>query len=97
MLADTANIGTIYSVESSDLDSGKVLQDRLQEDSGMTALDGLAILILIALFPPCIATAIVIRTETKSTGWTLFSLLYPVFVGGLAATFVFQLGALLGF
>lgn len=92
-----STLGTIYSVESSDLDSGKVLQDRLQEDSGMTALDGLAILILIALFPPCIATAIVIRTETKSTGWTLFSLLYPVFVGGLAATFVFQLGALLGF
>lgn len=93
-----STLGTIYSVESTELDSGAVLEERLQSgDSGMSALDGLAILILIALFPPCIATAIVIRTETHSMGWTVFSLIYPVFVGGLAATFVFQLGALLGF
>lgn len=93
-----STLGTIYSVESTDLEGGAVLQERLQAaDSGMTALDGLAILILIALFPPCIATAIVIRTETKSTKWMLFSLVYPVFVGGLAATFVYQLGALLGY
>ena len=63
----------------------------------MTALDGLAIMILIALFPPCIATMMAIKTETRSWKWALFSITYPVVLGGLVATIIYQIGRLLGF
>ncbi len=90
-----STLGTIYSVETGD---EKLLEESIKAgEGGMTALDGLVVMLLIALFPPCIATVIVIRTETRSTGWTLFTLLYPVVLGSLVAVLVFQTGCLLGF
>ncbi|WP_225969043.1 ferrous iron transport protein B [Treponema pedis] len=93
-----STLGTIYSVESGDDNSGEVLEERIQnQDTGMTPLDGLAIMILISLFPPCIATIMATHTETQSIGWTLFSMLYPIVLSSLVAVLVFQLGCLFGF
>ncbi|CEM63107.1 ferrous iron transport protein B [Treponema phagedenis] len=93
-----STLGTIYSVESASEDSGKLLEARIQDkETGMTPLDGLTIMILIALFPPCIATMIATKTETQSIGWTAFSVIYPVVLSSLVAVFVFQFGRLLGF
>lgn len=93
-----STLGTIYSVESSSEDSGKVLEARIQDkETGLTPLDGLTIMILIALFPPCIATVMATKTETQSVGWTLFSVMYPVVLSSLVAVLVFQLGRLFGF
>ena len=93
-----STLGTIYSVESASEDSGKVLEARIQDkETGLTPLDGLTIMILIALFPPCIATMMATKTETQSIGWTAFSILYPVVLSSLVAVFVFQLGRLFGF
>ncbi|MEL3906685.1 MAG: ferrous iron transport protein B [Treponema sp.] len=93
-----STLGTIYSLESGSGTDGTELEARIQNnETGMTALDGLAIMILIALFPPCIATMMAIKTETRSWKWALFSIVYPVFLGGIVATIVFQAGRLLGF
>lgn len=93
-----STLGTIYSVESGEDNSGEVLEERIQnQETGMTPLDGLTIMILISLFPPCIATVMATHTETRSIGWTLFSILYPVVLSSLVAVLVFQTGCLLGF
>lgn len=93
-----STLGTIYSLESGSGTDGTELEARIQNnETGMTALDGLAIMILIALFPPCIATMMAIKTETRSWKWALFSITYPVVLGGLVATIIYQIGRLLGF
>ena len=77
---------------------GKELEARIKNnETGMTALDGLVIMLLISLFPPCIATMMAIKTETQSWLWMAFSVLDPVALGGILATLVFQIGRLLGF
>lgn len=92
-----STLGTIYSVEAGGND-GKELEARIKNnETGMTALDGLVIMLLISLFPPCIATMMAIKTETQSWLWMAFSVLYPVALGGILATLVFQIGRLLGF
>ena len=92
-----STLGTIYSVEAGGND-GKELEARIKNnETGMTALDGLVIMLLISLFPPCIATMLAIKTETQSWLWMAFSVLYPVALGGILATLVFQIGRLLGF
>ena len=93
-----STLGTIYSIEAGSGADGTELQARIQNnETGMTALDGLVIVLLIALFPPCIATMMAIKTETRSWTLALFSIVYPVFLGGIIATVVFQVGKLLGF
>ncbi|MGP1593666.1 MAG: ferrous iron transport protein B [Treponema sp.] len=93
-----STLGTIYSVEAGSGTDGTELQARIQNnETGMTPLDGLVIMILIALFPPCIATMMAIKTETQSWKWALFSIVYPVFLGGIVSTFVYQVGRLLGY
>ena len=93
-----STLGTIYSVESASEDGGKVLEARIQDrETGLTPLDGLTIMMLIALFPPCIATMMTTKTETQSVGWTAFSIVYPVILSSLVAVLLFQVGRLLGF
>ncbi|MGP1576992.1 MAG: ferrous iron transport protein B [Treponema sp.] len=93
-----STLGTIYSVEAGSGTDGTELQARIQNnETGMTPLDGLVIMILIALFPPCIATMMAIKTEAQSWKWALFSIVYPVFLGGIVSTLVYQIGRLLGY
>ena len=75
-----------------------MLEARIQDkETGLTPLDGLTIMMLIALFPPCIATMMTTKTETQSVGWTAFSIVYPVILSSLVAVLLFQVGRLLGF
>jgi len=84
-------LGMIYSAESGD--SGRRLSESIRaEEGGWTVWHALAILILVALFPPCLATLIMIKTETRSYKWAGFAALYPVVLGFMVATVVFQLG-----
>ena len=93
-----STLGTIYSVESGSDDDGKQLEERIKGgETGLSALDGLVIMLLIALFPPCVAVMMTIKSETGSWMWMTFSVVYPVILGGVIAVVVYQLGTLLGF
>ncbi len=84
-------LGTIYSVEEG-TQSGTLEQSIQQAESDWTIWHGLAILVFVALFPPCLATLIMIRHETQSTGWMLFATAYPIVVGFILACLVYQVG-----
>lgn len=86
-------LGTIYSSEDDEWQgiSGQV--HAANED--WTVWHKLAILVFVALFPPCIATIIVIRNETNSWAWALFATVYPIVLGFLLASGLFQFGPML--
>jgi len=87
-------LGTIYSAEEGK--GAGSLSDSIREtEGGWTVWHALAILAFVALFPPCLATLIVIKNETGKTGWMIFAATYPVVLGFIIACVVFQLGRVL--
>jgi len=85
-------LGTIYSVEEED---DALAASIARAEHGWTVWHKLAMLVFIALFPPCLATIIVIGTETRSWRWALFATFYPIVLGFLFAVTIFQLGPVL--
>jgi ferrous iron transport protein B len=93
-----STLGTIYSIEGEGVEQDTTsLQAGIEEQGGFRALHALAIMILIAFFPPCIAAMMMIKVETGGVKWMLFAVVYPIILGFIVASLVFQIGLLLGF
>ena len=90
-----ATLGALYQPEEGQ--EGAALEERMSSQAkGFTALHALALMIFMALYPPCIATLIMVRLEAgkKGTRWMLLSLLFPICLGFLFASGIFTLGSL---
>jgi len=90
-----ATLGGIY--QSSQEDNEETLEQRIKKkETSWTALHALAIVLFMAMYPPCIATLLMVRVETGSTKWMLFAAFYPIVLGFIISIFVFTGGNLLG-
>ncbi len=65
-------------------------------ESGMTPLVAYAFMAFVLIYTPCLGTVAVIRRETNSWKWTLFSVGYSVVLAWLVAFLIVQGGRLLG-
>ncbi len=92
-----STLGTIYSMEDSGTSESSSLKEGLARTGSFRPLHALAIMIFIALFPPCIATMMMIKIESGSWKWLGFAIVFPVILGFLLASLVFQAGLFLGF
>ena len=93
-----ATLGTIYSMEAEEAGVRRetLAETMKKEEVDWTPLHALAIMLFIALFPPCIATLIMVKIESNSIKWMLFAAIYPIILGFIIAVGVFQGGQLLG-
>ena len=66
------------------------------QETGFTALHALALMLFMALYPPCMATTMVVKLQSGSWGWMFFSLAYMVCLGAVVAALVFSGGTALG-
>lgn len=90
-------LGTLYSLEEGESGHGTKLGEAIAvTETGLTVWHALAILAFVALFPPCIATLIMVKTETNSFRWALFTAIYPIVVGFVIAVGIFQCGIHVG-
>ena len=86
-----ATLGSIYESEE-----GKALEERVTEkEKGWTPLHALAMMLFMAMYPPCIPTLLMIRLEA-GTKWMLFATIYPIILGAIIAVLIFTGGNLLG-
>jgi ferrous iron transport protein B len=93
--SSVATLGGIY--QSPPGDKEEVLEKRMREkEKGWTALHVLAIMLFMAMYPPCIPTLLMVRLETGSTKWMLFATFYPIVLGLIISILVFTGGSLLG-
>jgi ferrous iron transport protein B len=93
--SSVATLGGIY--QSPPGGEEEALEARMREkEKGWTALHGLAIMLFMALYPPCIPTLLMVRLETGSTKWMLFATFYPIVLGLIISILVFTGGSLLG-
>lgn len=94
--SSVATIGVLYQQGA---DENKKLEERMGAEAGgddFTPLHALAIMVFFAMYPPCLATTIMIKVQTGSYKWMLFSILFPTSLGFLVAVLLFTGGRILG-
>lgn len=80
-------LGSIYESEE-----GERLEERVAEkEKGWTPLHAAAMMLFMAMYPPCIPTLLMIRIEA-GIKWMLFALIYPIILGSAIAILVFTGG-----
>ncbi|CCH50169.1 ferrous iron transport protein B [Pseudodesulfovibrio piezophilus] len=88
-----ATLGSIYGIDG----SGQSVQETMKAgEVGFTSLHALALMLFMALYPPCVPTSIMVKHQSNSTGWMLFSIGYQTLLGLFVASLVFTGGSLLG-
>ena len=97
-----ATLGTIYSLGGDVDESNSSLQQALQDSKwpdGRPVYSipvALSIMVFFALCAQCASTLMVIRRETNSWGWPLFTFVYMTTLAYLAALIVYQVGIAIG-
>lgn len=94
--SSVATIGVLYQEGA---DENKSLEERMGEEAGQTGftpLHALAIMVFFALYPPCLATTIMIKVQTGSYKWMMFSILFPTTLGFIIASLIYTGGSTVG-
>jgi ferrous iron transport protein B len=91
-----ATLGAIYGLDGSEGEGGSVEQSMQAGEEGFTPLHALALMLFMALYPPCIPASIMVRMQSNSSKWMLFSIGYQTLLGLFVATLVFTGGQTLG-
>lgn len=94
--SSVATIGVLYQEGA---DENKTLEERMSSETsqgGFTPLHALAVMVFFALYPPCLATTIMIKVQTGSYKWMLFSMLFPTTLGFIVASAIFTGGNVMG-
>jgi ferrous iron transport protein B len=90
-----STMGVLYAVGPDEDERGEALKSALKK-SGMTPLSAYAMMAFVLIYIPCLATVAVIRQETNSWKWTLFSITYSTCLAWLVAFVIYQGGKLIG-
>ena len=95
--AKESSVATLGAIYQSPGGGEAALGARMKkEERGFTPLHALAVMIFMAMYPPCIPTLVMVKLESGSIGWMLFAALYPTLLGLMMAILVFSGGSLLG-
>ena len=70
----------------------KIGDDPSEQSSGLHALHALALIVFFALYPPCLATTIMVKVQTGSYKWMLFSMFFATALGLVVASAIFTIG-----
>ncbi len=84
-----ATLGALYGFEGNQV--GKNF-----EELGFTALHALALMLFMSLYPPCLPASMMVRGQTGSTKWMIFSIVFQMTIGLIVASFVYSGGLMLG-
>ncbi len=87
-----ATLGALYGIDGS-----TTAESFAEMESSFTPLHALALMLFMAFYPPCLATAMMVRQQTHSTKWMTFAILFQICLGLGIATLVFSGGTALGF
>lgn len=97
--ARESSVATLGVLFGQDDEENVTLEERMgeeQKSQGYDALTAAALILFFALYPPCLATTIMIRVQTGSYKWMVFSMIFPTLLGLLVASGVYTIGTALG-
>ncbi|MBK1700311.1 ferrous iron transport protein B [Thiococcus pfennigii] len=93
--ARESSVATLGVLFQQDDDENRSLEERMGAETradGATALLAVSMILFFALYPPCLATTIMVRVQTNSYKWMLFSIVFPTFLGLGVASLVYTIG-----
>lgn len=77
--------------------AGGALGSRMaQQEEGFTPLHALALMLFMALYPPCMATTMVVKVQSGSWKLMFFSLAYMMCLGASVAILIYSGGSAMG-
>lgn len=91
-----STLGTIYSIGEAD-ENSVALQEALANDESFTPLTAFTLMVFVLIYAPCLPTIAVIKRETNSWKWPLFSMVYSTSLAWIVALLVYQVGTFLGY
>ncbi|MBN2752100.1 MAG: ferrous iron transport protein B [Rhodospirillaceae bacterium] len=96
--ARESSVATLGVLFNQDDNEAARLEDRISSDAiaNYTAVTAVAVMLFFALYPPCLATTIMVRVQTGSYAWMMFSILFPTFLGLFVASTVYTLSTVTG-
>ncbi|WP_319533669.1 ferrous iron transport protein B [uncultured Cohaesibacter sp.] len=93
--ARESSVATLGVLFQQDEDQNASLEQRMGQETkagGATALLAASMILFFALYPPCLATTVMVRVQTGSYLWMMFSILFPTLLGLTVSSLVFTLG-----
>jgi ferrous iron transport protein B len=91
-----STLGVAYSLGEVDPEHSQSLSKRLAAEPGWNPLKAFALILFVMVYAPCLATVVMIRRETGTWRWALFSVAYNTLIAYLLALVVYQGGKALG-
>jgi ferrous iron transport protein B len=89
--SSVATLGALYEQE----EEGESLETRMDRgEKGFTPLHALALMLFMVLYPPCVATSIMVKIQTGQIRWMMFSMIFPIVLGAAVATLIYSGGTL---
>lgn len=89
-----SSMGVLYAVGDSDEESAEL---RAQIARNFSPLTGLAFMMFVLLYTPCVVALVTMIRELRSFVWSSFAVGYQLVLAWVAAFAVYQIGRLLGF
>ncbi|HAS63819.1 MAG TPA: ferrous iron transport protein B [Vibrio sp.] len=93
--ARESSVATLGVLFQQDEDSNQKLEQRMSDSSelaGHGEIAAVALILFFILYPPCLATVMIIKVQTGEYKWMLLSIFLPTFIGFTVATMVYSLG-----
>ncbi len=91
-----STLGTAYSLGHMGEEEATGLSQRLAREPGWNGLKAFALMLFVMVYAPCFVTILMIRRETHTWRWPLFSLVFNTLVAYGLAFAVYRGGMLLG-
>ena len=97
--ARESSVATLGVLFQQDDDQNASLEERMGAETragGATALLAVSMILFFALYPPCLATTIMVKVQTGSYKWMLFAIVFPTALGLGVASAVYSIGTAVG-
>ncbi|WP_047047753.1 ferrous iron transport protein B [Vibrio mexicanus] len=93
--ARESSVATLGVLFQQDEESNQKLEERMGESSELTGhgdLAAVALILFFILYPPCLATVMMIKVQTGQYRWMVLSIVLPTAIGFGVATAVYTIG-----
>nr|WP_092070963.1 ferrous iron transport protein B [Dendrosporobacter quercicolus]NSL48433.1 ferrous iron transport protein B [Dendrosporobacter quercicolus DSM 1736]SDM16723.1 ferrous iron transport protein B [Dendrosporobacter quercicolus] len=91
-----STLGTIYSLGETD-ETSVSLKDAIMADPHFSPLIAYSLMAFVLLYAPCLAVLAVVKRETNSWKWAIFSSAYGTALAYIVSLAIYQIGTLLGY
>ena len=90
-----STMGILYTAGADEDEKSEALKIALKK-SDITPLSAYAMMAFVLIYVPCVATVAVIRRETNSWKWAMFSIAYSTILAWVVAFIIYQGGKIIG-